>query len=178
MQRAAKKYRCTNHKKHPWSEQFRQATYYSRYWRKRMEIATLRRISDDTAIFYMIQAGYPHNTNHDAASEMQCQAVMRKEKSMMNTELERQKELVTSERRTFAESIVAKRHPTLSNNDDLSSNLHQENLVESQLKQMINKEDKKLLFLILRRDIKGAINLAIIIRYQWKGLTSHSKMEQ
>jgi hypothetical protein len=70
MQCAANKCRCTNHKKHPWSEQFRQETYYIRYWRKRMEVATLRWSSDDTTNFYMIQSGYPHNTNHDAASEI------------------------------------------------------------------------------------------------------------
>jgi nitrate reductase beta subunit len=83
---------------------------------------------------------------------------------MMNTELERQKRLVTSKRRTLAEYMVAKRHPTLSNNDDLSGSIRQEDLVESQLKQIINKEYKKRIFLILRRDIKGAINPASIIR--------------
>jgi hypothetical protein len=33
MQCAANKCRCTNHKKHPWSEQFRTASYHIRYWR-------------------------------------------------------------------------------------------------------------------------------------------------
>jgi hypothetical protein len=70
-----------------------------------------------------------------------------------------------SKRRTIAKSIVSKRHPAQSDNDDLSSNLHREELVEIQLKQMINKEDKNRLFLILHRDIKGAINPASIIRY-------------
>jgi hypothetical protein len=90
IQCAANKCRCTNHKKHPWSEQFWQATYCIRYWRKRMEIATLRWSSNHTTIFYMI------------ASEIQCQAEIRKGKSMMNTELERQKGLITSNRRTLA----------------------------------------------------------------------------
>jgi hypothetical protein len=58
---------------------------------------------------------------------------------------------------------VAKRAPELRENDDLYLNLRREDLVESQLKQMINTEDKKRLFLILRRDIKRAINSASII---------------
>jgi hypothetical protein len=60
---------------------------------------------------------------------------------------------------------VAKRYPTSSDKDDLYSNLRREYLIESQLKQMINKEYKKRLFVILRRDIKGAISPASIIRY-------------
>jgi hypothetical protein len=48
--------------------------------------------------------------------------------------------------------------------DYISSNLRREDLIENQLKQMINREDKKCLFLILRRDIKGTINPASIIR--------------
>jgi hypothetical protein len=82
----------------------------------------------------------------------------------MNMELERQKELKITRRRSLAESVVAKRHPTLSDEDDLSSTLRREDLIDKQLKQMINKEDKKRLVIILRRDIKGAINPASIIR--------------
>jgi hypothetical protein len=59
---------------------------------------------------------------------------------------------------------VAKRHPTLSNNDDLFANLRREDLVESQLKEMINTEDQTRLFLILHRDIKGAVKPASISR--------------
>jgi hypothetical protein len=67
--------------------------------------------------------GYLQNTNHDAASEIKCQSEIRKGKAMINTELERQKGLVTSNRRTLSELIVAKSHPELRDNDDLSSNL-------------------------------------------------------
>jgi hypothetical protein len=82
MQCAANKYICTNHKKHPWSEQFRTAAYYVRYWQQRMDIVMLKRSADNTTIFYTIQAGY-------ASSEIQRQTKIRKGRSMMNTELER-----------------------------------------------------------------------------------------
>jgi hypothetical protein len=55
---------------------------------------------------------------------------------------------------------------TLSNNNDISSNLYQEDLVKSQLKQISNKEDKERRFLILRLHIKGATNPVSIIRSQ------------
>jgi hypothetical protein len=41
----------------------------------------------------------------------------------MNMELERQKGLEIKRCRSLAESVAAKRHPTLSDKDDLSSNL-------------------------------------------------------
>jgi hypothetical protein len=123
IQCVANKCRCTNHKKHPWSEQFRTVTCYIIYWRQRMDIVRLKRSANDTKIFYMIQAVYPKNTNHDEAPEIQCQTEIRKGKAMMNTELERQKGLTITKRRSLSESVVAKRHPTISDKDYLSSTL-------------------------------------------------------
>jgi hypothetical protein len=82
----------------------------------------------------------------------------------MTTELERQKGLIIMKRRSLAEYVVAKRHPTLSDIDDLSSTLQREDLIDNQIKQMINKENKKRLFIILCRDIKVTVNPASIIK--------------
>jgi hypothetical protein len=38
MECAAKKYRCSKYKKHPWSENNCLATYHIRYWQKREKI--------------------------------------------------------------------------------------------------------------------------------------------
>jgi hypothetical protein len=73
MQCADKKCRCTNHKKHQWSEKFSTATYYTIYWRQIMDIVMLKRLADDTPIAYMIKVGYPQNTNHDASLAIQRQ---------------------------------------------------------------------------------------------------------
>jgi hypothetical protein len=83
----------------------------------------LKRSANDTTIFYMIQAGYPQNTNQDAASAIQCQTEIREGKAMTNLELERQKGLIITKRRSMVESAVAKRHPIISDKNDLSSNL-------------------------------------------------------
>jgi hypothetical protein len=48
--------------------------------------------------------------------------------------------------------------------DDLCSALALADLVERQIKQMVNKEDKNRMFSALRFDIKGSINPARIIR--------------
>jgi hypothetical protein len=61
-----------------------------------------RRSVNDKTIFYMLQSGYPQNINHDSAWEIQCQTEIRKGRSMMKTELERQKGLITSKRRILA----------------------------------------------------------------------------
>jgi hypothetical protein len=45
----------------------------------------------------------------------------------------------------------------------MSSTLTLEYIVERQIKQMVNKEDKKRMFLILRFDIKGSIYPARIV---------------
>jgi hypothetical protein len=88
-----------------------------------MDIVRLNRSANDTTIFSMIQAGYPQNTNHDAVSAIQFQTEIRKGKAMMNTELKRQKGLTITKRRSLAEFVVSKRHPTLSDKDDFSSRL-------------------------------------------------------
>jgi hypothetical protein len=52
----------------------------------------------------------------------------------MTTELERQKGLIIMKRRSLAEYVVAKRHPTLIDKDDPSSTLRLEDLIDNQLK--------------------------------------------
>jgi 5'-3' exonuclease len=130
-----------------------------------MDIVRLNHSANDTTIFYMIQEGYLQNTNHDAESEIQCQTEIRKGKAMMNTELERQKRLKIMKRRLLAESVFGTRHHALGDKDDFSSTLRREDLIDNKQKQMLNKEDKKQLFLVLCRAIKGAFNPASIIRY-------------
>jgi hypothetical protein len=48
--------------------------------------------------------------------------------------------------------------------DDLSSTLDLGDLIERQIKQMVNKDDKKRMFSILRFDIKGSFNPTSIVR--------------
>jgi hypothetical protein len=172
MKCAANKCRYVKYRKHSWSEQVRTATYNIRYWRKRREIAQQRRQADDTIIFYMTQAGYPPGVDHDLASEIQCRTEIINGKSLMQAELGRQKELVISKRRTLTESKLVMRRPELSENDDLSSNIQRKNLIENQLKQMINKEDKNRIFTILRHDIKAPSTLPASSDHSCPALTS------
>jgi hypothetical protein len=83
---------------------------------------------------------------------------------MMKKELICQKGVVSTRHNTLSESKVLKKHPYLVGKDDLSSTLALEDLVERQIKQMVNKEDKNRMFSILRFDIKGSINPESIIR--------------
>jgi hypothetical protein len=82
----------------------------------------------------------------------------------MKEELIHQKGVVSTRRNTLAKSKVLKKHPYLIGQDDLSSTLALADLVERQIKQkMVNKEDKKRMFSVLRFDIKGSINPASVI---------------
>jgi hypothetical protein len=83
---------------------------------------------------------------------------------MMKEELIHQKGVVSTRRNTLAESKVFKNHPYPIGQDDLSSTLALADLVEHQIKQMVNKKEKKRGFSVLRFYIKGSINPATIIR--------------
>jgi hypothetical protein len=67
----------------------------------------------------------------------------------MKEDHERQKGLVTTRRNTLAESKLFKKHPYLVEKDDLSSHLLRKDLIERQIKKMVNKDDKQCLFAIL-----------------------------
>jgi hypothetical protein len=62
---------------------------------------------------------------------------------MMKEELIRQKGVVSTRCNTLTESKVLKQHPYLVGQDDLSSTITLEDLVERQIKQRLNKEDNK-----------------------------------
>jgi hypothetical protein len=64
----------------------------------------------------------------------------------------------------LSKSKVLKNHPYFMGNNYLSSTLELEDLIERQIKQMVNKDDKKRMFSILCFDIKGSINPASIVR--------------
>jgi hypothetical protein len=100
--------RCSQYRKHPWSEQFKRATYHIRYWRKLREIARQLRNVDDTKYFYKTQAGYPPETDHSTASEVECQHQIRRGIMMIQEELVCQKGVVTTRHNTLAISKVLK----------------------------------------------------------------------
>jgi hypothetical protein len=83
---------------------------------------------------------------------------------MMKEELIDQKGVVRTRLNTLAKSNVLKKNHYLMGRDDLISTLALEDLIERQIKQMVNKDDKKRMFSTLRFYIKGSINPASIVR--------------
>jgi hypothetical protein len=139
-------------------------TYRIRYWRKLREIARNLRNADDTTTFYKPQVGYGQELDHSSTSEAECQREIRKGKTLMKEEQEHQKILITTRRNTLAESKVLKKHPYLVGKDDLSSTIIREDLIERQIKQMANKDDKKRMLSVLYFDSKCSINAASVVR--------------
>jgi hypothetical protein len=83
---------------------------------------------------------------------------------MMGEELICQKGVIFTRRNTLAKYKVLKKHPYLIGKDDLSSTLALEDLVDPQIKQMVNTHDKKRIFSVLRFYRKGSINPESTIR--------------
>jgi hypothetical protein len=73
----------------------------------------------------------------------------------MKEEQGRHNSLVMTRCNTLATLKVLEKHPYLVRKDDLSSTITLENLIEWQIKQIVNKDDKKRMFYIPSFNIKG-----------------------
>jgi hypothetical protein len=134
------------------------------YWRKLREIARYLRNDDDTITFYKLQAGYGPELEHSSTPESECQREIRRGTNLMKEEQERQKRLLTTRFNTLNEPKFLKKHHYLIGKDDISSTIVLEALIERQIKQIVNKDDKKRMFSVLHVDTKGSINSASIVR--------------
>jgi hypothetical protein len=95
---------------------------------------------------------------------VESQREIRRDINLTKEEQECQKRGFTTRCNKLAESKVLKNHPYLVGKYDLSSNLFREDLIERQIIQMVNKEDTKCMFSILRFNINGSINPVSIVR--------------
>jgi hypothetical protein len=104
--------------------------------------------------------GYELELDQSSTSEVECQHEIRGGVTIMKEEQGWQKGLV----RTIRQIKSLEKYPYLVGMGDLSSTIALEDLIERQIKQMVNTDDKKRMFSILRFDIKGSINPESIVR--------------